>query len=340
MEYDDMAHCNIEDYPDLPPGFRFHPTDEELITHYLLHKITSTNFNTAVIGEVDLRKCEPWDIPSKAKLGEDWYFFCMRDRKYPTGWRTNRATQAGYWKATGKDKEIYKGKTLVGMKKTLVFHRGRAPRGEKTNWVMHEYRVEGNQLAHNLTIASKNDWMVCKVFYRNSEGNKDFRITKMSSWFKDSLITPLMDDLHGGKNKASSPSSGITHVTCFSNVMMGQEGHGDLLPNFYDSTILSIPPSSSTMPMPGSLCSTTSIQSPVSSLVQMAENNEYTMKTCFELEKEIINISGGKGLNLDMNSHIPAAVTHSNMRRQSFDCLEEPSYLDRPLNLDGCFLNY
>lgn len=76
-------------------------------------------------------------------MGEkEWYFFNMRDRKYPTGLRTNRATEAGYWKTTGKDKEIFRGGVLVGMKKTLVFYKGRAPKGEKSNWVMHEYRLE------------------------------------------------------------------------------------------------------------------------------------------------------------------------------------------------------
>uniref|UniRef100_A0A1D1ZE85 NAC domain-containing protein 100 n=1 Tax=Anthurium amnicola TaxID=1678845 RepID=A0A1D1ZE85_9ARAE len=154
----------------LPPGFRFHPTDEEIITHYLAVKAKNKSFTPRAIGEVDLNKCEPWDLPSKAKMGKkEWYFFCQRDRKYPTGTRTNRATESGYWKATGKDKEIYQGKNcLVGMKKTLVFYTGRAPKGEKTNWVMHEYRLEGQSSYWNLPKAVKDAWVVSRVFHKNT----------------------------------------------------------------------------------------------------------------------------------------------------------------------------
>ncbi|KAG6473090.1 NAC domain-containing protein 79-like [Zingiber officinale] len=151
----------------LPPGFRFQPTDEELITHYLAHKVADAAFHSHVIGEVDLNKCEPWDLPLKAKMGErEWYFFCVRDRKYPTGLRTNRATRAGYWKATGKDNAIYRGRSLVGMRKTLVFYRGRAPKGEKSNWVMHEYRLEGKFSLHSHHHLDKNEWVVCRVFHK------------------------------------------------------------------------------------------------------------------------------------------------------------------------------
>ncbi|KAI3698401.1 hypothetical protein L2E82_41918 [Cichorium intybus] len=155
----------------LPPGFRFHPTDEELITSYLVNKISDSSFTGRAITDVDLNKCEPWDLPGKAKMGEkEWYFFSLRDRKYPTGVRTNRATNTGYWKTTGKDKEIFNSSTseLVGMKKTLVFYRGRAPRGEKTNWVMHEYRVH----AKSAFRTSKDEWVVCRVFQKTAGGKK------------------------------------------------------------------------------------------------------------------------------------------------------------------------
>lgn len=76
-----------------------------------------------------------------ALYGEkEWYFFSPRDRKYPNGSRPNRAAGTGYWKATGADKPIGKPKT-VGIKKALVFYAGKAPRGVKTNWIMHEYRL-------------------------------------------------------------------------------------------------------------------------------------------------------------------------------------------------------
>ena len=71
---------------------------------------------------------------------KEWYFFSPRDRKYPNGSRPNRAAGTGYWKATGADKPIGNPKP-VGIKKALVFYAGKAPRGEKTNWIMHEYRL-------------------------------------------------------------------------------------------------------------------------------------------------------------------------------------------------------
>ncbi|KMZ76317.1 NAC domain-containing protein 43 [Zostera marina] len=161
----------------VPPGFRFHPTEEELLTYYLRKKVASEKIDLDVIREVDLNKLEPWDIQDKCKIGStpqnDWYFFSHKDKKYPTGTRTNRATNAGFWKATGRDKVIHTSLKRIGMRKTLVFYKGRAPHGQKSDWIMHEYRLDENHDYSNVYIGQliqcqEDGWVVCRVFKKKN----------------------------------------------------------------------------------------------------------------------------------------------------------------------------
>ncbi|GAV61756.1 NAM domain-containing protein [Cephalotus follicularis] len=155
----------------LPPGFRFHPTDEELVAYYLKRKINGRKIDLEVIAEVDLYKCEPWDLPAKSLLPSkdlEWYFFSPRDRKYPNGSRTNRATKAGYWKATGKDRKVNSQTRAVGMKKTLVYYRGRAPHGSRTGWVMHEYRLDERECETAAGLQFQDAYALCRVFKKST----------------------------------------------------------------------------------------------------------------------------------------------------------------------------
>ncbi|CAH2040630.1 unnamed protein product [Thlaspi arvense] len=154
------------------PGFRFSPTDEELVSYYLKKKLEGADKCVEVISEVEICKYEPWDLPGWTKISSfvhasnallwrlisnfhllpaksifqsdnEWFFFSPRGRKYPNGSQSKRATESGYWKATGKERNVKSGSLLIGTKRTLVFHTGRAPKGERTEWIMHEYCMHG-----------------------------------------------------------------------------------------------------------------------------------------------------------------------------------------------------
>lgn len=57
----------------LPPGFRFHPTDDELVSYYLKRKVDGKKIELEVIPVIDLYKFDPWELPGNAHLHECFF---------------------------------------------------------------------------------------------------------------------------------------------------------------------------------------------------------------------------------------------------------------------------
>ncbi|KAJ6728632.1 putative proteinC TRANSCRIPTION FACTOR 56 [Salix koriyanagi] len=219
-------------HPRLPPGFRFHPTDEELVVHYLEKKAASVPLPVTIIAEIDLYKFDPWELPSKATFGEmEWYFFSPRDRKYPNGARPNRAATSGYWKATGTDKPILasNGARKVGVKKALVFYCGKPPKGIKTNWIMHEYRLINNNYSSKPPgySATKNggslrldDWVLCRIYKKNNSQRQMDQIEREES------MEGVFATLPASSSKNPKPPTGYASLlenedTFFEGILTG-----------------------------------------------------------------------------------------------------------------------
>lgn len=159
----------------LPPGFRFHPTDVELFMYYLKRKVLGKKIPVDAIAEVNIYNFPPWDLKKEACpwiKDLKWYFFCPRVRKYATGSRTKRSTEFGFWKTTGKDRlVIYNGRP-VGMIKSLIFHRqGSERNSERTDWVMHEYRLEDEDL--KTKGVAQDEFVICMIYQKDGLGPRN-----------------------------------------------------------------------------------------------------------------------------------------------------------------------
>ncbi|MCD7471098.1 hypothetical protein HAX54_011382 [Datura stramonium] len=154
------------------PGFRFHPTDEELVGFYLRRKVENKRTKIDLIKEVDICKHDPWDLPKMMSTvgdNKDWYFFSMRGRKYKNSVRPNRVTGSGFWKATGIDKPVYsQSNQCIGLKKSLVYYRGSAGKGTKTDWMMHEFRLPPTTTTSKNIAQEAEVWTLCRIFKRIS----------------------------------------------------------------------------------------------------------------------------------------------------------------------------
>ncbi|KAF6134182.1 hypothetical protein GIB67_013579 [Kingdonia uniflora] len=188
----------------LPPGFRFHPTDEELVSYYLKRKVEGQKIELEVIPVIDLYKFEPWELPDKSFLPRrdmEWFFFCPRDRKYPNGSRTNRATRSGYWKATGKDRKVASQSEVIGFRKSLVFYQGRAPLGDRTEWYMHEYRLCDD-------LCSLGAFALCRIVKKDLQGLKT---NNLKGEFKSKNVARSSSPVNYAQTRCSSELLSVSH---------------------------------------------------------------------------------------------------------------------------------
>ncbi|XP_059311257.1 NAC domain-containing protein 104-like [Lycium ferocissimum] len=169
-----MGDSNVN----LPPGFRFYPTDEELVVHFLHRKAALLPCHPDVIPDLGLYPYDPWDLDGKAMAeGNKWYFYSRRTQ--------SRITENGYWKSLGVDEPIFSSSSddNVGMKKYYAFNIGEPPEGDKTNWVMQEFslcdsssasgssRSSSRRRSHSKIDYSK--WVICRVYERNCDDDDD-----------------------------------------------------------------------------------------------------------------------------------------------------------------------
>ncbi|XP_010536593.1 PREDICTED: NAC domain-containing protein 83 [Tarenaya hassleriana] len=160
----------------LPPGFRFHPEEEDLVFEYLAKKVLNRpmDFN---LPEIESYNADPWDL-----LGEknnEAYFFAKKQERE----RKRRETDSGYWEECEEEMEMEArdqnnyGLGFKGMKKTFVFFIGKRSRGSITPWLMHEFRLVYVANARSPCPIRLKDaidkWRAIKVFAKSDESEEE-----------------------------------------------------------------------------------------------------------------------------------------------------------------------
>ncbi|KAK6934949.1 NAC domain [Dillenia turbinata] len=216
-----------------PPGYRFKPSDQELIQYYLQNKVDGRPLPPNKIIEEDIYLASPEYLSEKYKNvwpERDCYFFTPRNRKYKNGHRPNRRTLDGHWKATGSGKPIGRRNT-VGYKRTLVYYKGNFPRGNKTDWIMHEYTIDSKTTRTGTSDMRLDDVVLCKIFKRETKARKG----KKAEGGADQVgASSTWDTFGNGRNEEMyNPINYNNAVTNFPRPMVEHHNNCQHFQNYY-----------------------------------------------------------------------------------------------------------
>ncbi|KAH0893188.1 hypothetical protein HID58_055617 [Brassica napus] len=176
---------------EIPVGFRFYPTEVELISFYLRFQLNGGNATIhSLIPILDVFSVEPTQLPSTYAItilddyveslisdlagescrgdAEQWLFFVPRQEREARGGRPSRTTGLGYWKATGSPGPVFSPENrVIGVKKTMVFYIGKAPTGRKTKWKMNEYKGIDETASVSTIPKLRHEFSVCRIYIKS-----------------------------------------------------------------------------------------------------------------------------------------------------------------------------
>ncbi|CAF2086933.1 unnamed protein product [Brassica rapa] len=162
----------VEELP--PVGFRFYPTEVELISFYLRIQLDGGHATIySLIPILDVFNVEPTQLPNLAGERwqgdrEQWLFFVPRQEREARGGRPSRTTNSGYWKATGSPGPVFSpDNRVIGVKKTMVFYIGKAPKGRKTKWKMNEYKAIDETASVSTIPKLRHEFSVCRIYIKS-----------------------------------------------------------------------------------------------------------------------------------------------------------------------------
>ncbi|MBA0680735.1 hypothetical protein Goari_012420 [Gossypium aridum] len=205
-------------------GFRFRPTDEELI-EYLQIKTFNRDSLVQVIAEIpDICEFEPWELPGRSVLQTGdrlWYFMYPPKYKYRNSKLVSRTTLEGYWKITGKARKIVNSETgmEIGNKKTLLFYKGQCNDKIRNNtcWVMHEYELKAML---DSTNSHQKTFKLCKLKKKTNISSKEagqldqYSLSDLENHVANNALLEDILDPNGSSEPEASNNHNDVHNHC------------------------------------------------------------------------------------------------------------------------------
>ncbi|KAM7512508.1 hypothetical protein LguiB_011383 [Lonicera macranthoides] len=216
------------EWPGLPAGVKFDPSDLELVEH-LAAKCGVGNLEPHMfidefiptLEEVNGICCNhPENLPGAKKDGSSVHFFHRTRNAYATGQRKRRkidsqqssTKESVRWHKTGKTKPVMENGVQRGFKKIMVLY-GTSVKGskpDKSNWVMHQYHLGTDE------DEKQGEYVVSKIFYqqqKQSEKNENPVIVEEADTgvlSRTSPMTPKTNDTNPPRPGKFVSSDGVT----------------------------------------------------------------------------------------------------------------------------------